>query len=393
MNGRLPEVQGPNELARLLAAKRAAGRRVLDLTVTNPTAAGLIALDDVARDALSVPGIASYDPDPRGQRSAREAVAALHAASGPTVDPDHVFLTASTSEAYAHLVRLLCEPGDELLIPRPSYPLLEPILRLEGVTALPYRLTYDGRWALDVDSLEAVAGDRTRAIVVIEPNNPTGSVLDDRERSAVEAFAARRNLAIIADEVFREFPWPGDAPPLPTWLGDRAVPTFVLGGVSKSCGLPQLKVAWIALTGPRDAVDGLAAGLEWVLDLFLSVGGPAQTALPLLLSRRGSFQAAARERIAGSIRQWGDWAAASGDAELLAGAGGWSMVLRLGSCPDPKRDPAVWALDEHDILLHPAHFYDGDDERCFVTGLLTDPSVLREALGRWMPGTRRTNPG
>jgi len=393
VTGRLPDVHAPNELARLLATKRAAGRRLLDLTITNPPAAGLIAFDAMARAALADPSVEAYDPDPRGRRSAREALASAYAASGDEVDPDRLFLTASTSEAYAHLLRLLCEPGDEVLIPRPSYPILEPIARLEGVRALPYRLTYDRRWILDIDSLEGAAGDRTRAIVVIEPNNPTGSVLSRDERAAVEEFAVRRRLAIIADEVFREFPWPPAATPLPTWLGNRDVPTFVLGGASKSCGLPQAKVAWIALAGPRAAAERLAEGLEWVLDLFLSVGAPIQAALPLLLSRRGTFQAAARDRIAGSLGQWRAWAARGAGAEILAAEGGWSVMVRLETWPEPSLEPALWALREHDIVVHPAHFYDGDDDRSVVASLLTDPDVLQTALKRWSPGIRAPSAG
>jgi aspartate/methionine/tyrosine aminotransferase len=386
VSGRLPEAAEPNELARLLVAKRAAGRSLLDLTIPNPPAAGLVALDEIARAALSDPAAALYDPVPCGLHSAREAVAATYASSGLDVDPGRLYLTASTSEAYAHLFRLLCDPGDEVLIPRPSYPLLGPIARLEDVTALPYRLTYQGRWALDVDSLDGAAGERTRAIVVIEPNNPTGSMLSAEERAAIEEFAVRRGLAVIADEVFREFPWPPGATPLPTWLGERRAPTFVLGGVSKSCGLPQAKVAWIALAGPAAATARLATGLEWILDLFLSVGAPVQVALPLLLSRRAVFQAAARERMATSLDRWREWAARGG-AEVLHANGGWSVMLRLPSWDDPDREPAAWALREYDVVVHPAHFYDGDDDRCIVAGLLTPPDVLGEALERLKFGT------
>ena len=367
-------------MARLLQAKRAAGalggaRRLIDLTVTNPAAAGLVALDETARAALADARGASYDPDPRGALPAREAIAAAYGG-----DAERLFLTASTSEAYAHLFRLLCEPGDVVAVPRPSYPLLEPIARLEGVQLSTYRLAYDDRWRLDLDSLEAAVGPRTRAIVVVEPNNPTGSVLSADERRAVEAIATRARAAIVADEVFREFPWDASAT-LPTWSGDRGVPTFVLGGISKSCGLPQLKCGWIALSGPSPAVEPLIAGLEWIMDLFLSVGTPVQVALPRLLASRRAFQDAALARVHANLAKWRAWAARAG-GELLRGDGGWAAIVRLPVAMHAAGDFAEWALEHADVYLHPAHFYDWDDDRHVVASLLTPENDVEEALRR-----------
>jgi aspartate/methionine/tyrosine aminotransferase len=341
------------------------------------------------RAALGGPGGARYEPEARGLRAAREAVAAAYAAEGLPAHPDRVFLTASTSEAYAHLFRVLADPGDEVLIPRPSYPLLAPIAALEGIAAVPYRLVYDERWRLDRDSLDAAVGPRTRAIAVVEPNNPTGSVLAPADREAVEEAAARHGLVLIADEVFREFPWLPSVTRLPSWLGERAVPTFVLGGISKSCGLPQLKLGWIAAAGPSGGVDPIAAGLEWTLDLFLSVGTPVQAALPALFAGREAFQSAARARIGSSLAAWRAWCARVPDVELLAADGGWSAMVRF---PGP-REPAEWALAEHDVLLHPAHFYDWDDDRHAVASLLPEPELLAEALGRLEHGIVRAGAG
>jgi aspartate/methionine/tyrosine aminotransferase len=388
VNRRLPDAGEPNHLARLLAEKRRAGTRggraLLDLTVTNPTAAGLVALDGPAREAIADARAAAYDPDPRGLRSAREAIAAEFARADAPLDPERIALTASSSESYAHLFRLLCEPGDDVAAPRPSYPLLEPIARLEDVRLEPYRLACDGRWRIDLDSLEAAVGPRTRAIVLVEPNNPTGSLLAPDERRAVEALAARRGVAIIADEVFGEFPWE-EGRTLPTWAGPRAAPTFVLGGISKSCGLPQMKLGWISLGGPSPAVERLAAGLEWILDLFLSVGTPVQVALPRLLATRGQFREAALARVRANLAAWRRWSMRIG-GEVLPADGGWSVIARLPPPAGPHREPAEWALESCDVLLHPAHFYDFDDDRHVVASLLVEPLALEEALGRLADG-------
>ncbi|HET9952200.1 MAG TPA: pyridoxal phosphate-dependent aminotransferase [Candidatus Eisenbacteria bacterium] len=388
MNRRLPDAAEPNALARLLAERRRAGasgrRALIDLTVTNPTAVGLVALDESSRGALADERAAAYDPDPRGLRSAREAIAAAFGRADAPLDPARVVLTASSSESYAHLFRLLCEPGDDVAVPRPSYPLLEPIARLEDVALESYRLAYDGRWRLDLDSLEAAVGPRTRAIVLVEPNNPTGSVLSPEERRAVEALAERRGVAIVADEVFGEFPWE-EGRLLPTWGGARTVPTFVLGGISKSCGLPQLKLGWISIGGPSRAVERLAPGLEWILDLFLSVGTPVQLALPRLLAVRGAFRDAALARMRSNLSAWRGWAARVGGG-ILEADGGWSVMARLPSAAGPHRDPAEWALEVCDVLLHPAHFYDFEDDRHVVASLLAEPRSLEAALRRLEDG-------
>lgn len=376
-------------MARLLLAKRqaGAGRSIVDLTVTNPAAAGLVAFDDAARVALADPRGAHYEPDPRGLWSAREAIAAEFAPPGALLDPARIFLTSSTSEAYAHLFRLLGEPGDDVAVPRPSYPLLEPIARLEGVRLSPYRLTYGRGWRLDLDSMEAAVGPRTRAIVVVEPNNPTGSVLSADERRAVEALAERRGAAIIADEVFGEFPWRDDRR-FTTWSGERIVPTFVLGGLSKSCGLPQLKCGWIVVSGPAATIEPMVAGLDWILDLFLSVGTPVQVALPRLLAARRAFQSAALDRVRGNLGTWRAWASRVG-GEVLEADGGWAAMVRLPAAmtgPSGHGDPAEWALDRADVHLHPAHYYDLDDDRYVVASLLTTPGDLKEGLERLKDG-------
>ena len=389
---RIPGDLAPNSLARLLAEKRAAGRSVLDLTGTNPTDAGLGAPDpDEVLAALADRRALRYEPDPRGLSIAREAAAGyLGGRAGFALSPDRVFLTASTSEAYAHLFRLLCEPGDEALVPRPSYPLIEPLARAEGARVHAYRLVWDGVWRLDPDSLEASLTDRTRAVVLVEPNNPTGSRLAPEEFALVESLCHERGIALIVDEVFGDIVWPPREGTLASRLGERAVPTFVLGGISKPCGLPQLKLGWIAAAGPEARLAELLPGLEWILDLFLSVGTPVQWALPRLLALRHGYQAALRARLRESLAAIEEAAEAHPGSLVPQGGGaGLSAVLRVRherGGPRPGEDLAEWALRERDVHVHPAHFYDLARDDLAVVSLLVPGAWMREALERILAG-------
>lgn len=384
---RVPRDLRPNRLARLLDEKRAAGRDLLDLTITDPLRAGVPA---PAVAATADPG-ADYVPDPRGLRAAREAAAGyLGGRAGFDLDADRVFLTSSTSEAYAHLFRLLCDPGDEVLVPRPSYPLIEPIAGIESVGVHAYRLVFDGVWRLDADSLEASLTDRTRAVVVVEPNNPTGSRLAPEEFALVEERCREHGLALIVDEVFGDIAWPPRQGPLPSRLGERAVPTFVLGGISKPCGLPHWKLGWIAACGPEARLSPLLSGLEWILDLFLSVSATVQAALPALLETRHAYQAALRARLAESLAAIEETAERHpGALAPLGGGAGLATVLRVrhpSGGPAPGEELAEWALAERDVYLHPAHFYDLPREDLVVASLLTPGAWMREGLERILEG-------
>jgi alanine-synthesizing transaminase len=385
MSRRVPDSFLPNPLAAALDAKRREGRRVLDLAGSDPSRAGLGGDASALASILSRPGSLDHEPDPRGLLAARAAVAEyLGRRADRSLSPERVFLTASTSEAYAHLFRLLCEPGDEVLVPRPSYPLLEPLARLENARIHSYHLVYADGWRLDLDSFEGSVGPKTRAVVVVEPNNPTGSRLTDEAFRQVEALCVDRGLPLIVDEVFGDISWPPATGPLPSRIGGRTAPAFVLGGLSKSCGLPQLKLGWIAADGPDAALERLLPGLEWILDLFLSVGTPVQAAVPELLAARHPFQRALRERIEENLRALDRAAARSeGALERYRGEGGTSAIVRL----DPRgmergRELATWALEERDIYAHPAHFYDLDRDDLLVVSLITPPSLLEEALER-----------
>ena len=288
-------------------------------------------------------------------------------------------LTSSTSEAYAHLFRALCEPGDSIVVPRPSYPLFGPLAQLEDVKVEHYRLAYHARWALDLDSLEAVLTPRTRAVVLVQPNNPTGSCFAAAEAEAVVSLCAERGIAIIADEVFGDFPWPPAEGPLPSLLGEERALTFVLSGLSKVCGMPQMKVAWIATRGPEAAKQEALRRLEWIADLFLSVSTPVQAALPRLLAAREPFQGAVRERLHANLTRLWALEANTPGFRLLAGEGGWSVVV---TPPPTGRDFALEALERADVLLHPGHFYDLTPEDRVVVSLLPEPSLFDEALAR-----------
>ena len=271
---------------------------------------------------------------------------------------------------------MLCEPGDEILVPRPSYPLFEPLAQLEDVRVEHYRLAYHDRWALDLDSLEGALSPRTRAVVLVQPNNPTGSCLSAEETAAVVDLCAGRGIAIFSDEVFGDFPWPPETSSLPSLIGETRALTFVLSGLSKVCGMPQMKAAWIVARGPEALKTEALRRLEWIADLFLSVSAPIQNALPRFLSAREPFQRAVQERLRanlGRLRELG-----TSGLRLMAGGGGWSAVLQT---PPRLPDLAMEALARADVLLHPGHFYDVP-EGGVVVSLLPEPPVLAEAISR-----------
>jgi len=368
--GRLPSTLDANPWAARVAARRAAGGTLLDLTISNPTQVGLTLAGPETLSALAHPRAAEDRPDPRGLPSAREAVAAYYGARGTPVDASAIVLTSGTSESYAHLFRLLADPGDVVVVPAPGYPLIEPIARLEGLDVASYRLRWDGAWHLDLGSLDQAldeAGARARALVVIEPHHPTGSCLSPQDRDALESRLVARGVALISDEVFADFPWPPRVEGFTGWLGTRRVPTFVLGGLSKCCGLPQMKLGWIALAGPPEVLIASLERLEWIADLFLTVGGPVQHALPSLLDRRGSFQERVRERLRANRASLSAFMSAHPEVESLGGEGGWSVVLRL---PSAMVDDWALALLERDVIVHPGHFYDLEHEGAIVLSLI-----------------------
>ena len=367
-------------VARRVAERRASGAALLDLTETNPTRAGLLAPPDV----LALLGDARgrhYDPLPEGQAAAREAVAADYARRGFAVEPGRVLLTASTSEAYAFLFKLLCDPGDDVLVPRPSYPLFAYLAALESVNALHYPLQYDGEWHLGIDDVAEASTARTRAIVVVSPNNPTGSFLAREESQRLRHLAAARGWAVISDEVFADYSLREDARRPPSMAEDSAALTFSLGGLSKSLGLPQLKLAWIAAAGPAAERDEALARLEVVADTYLSVSTPVQLAAPALLARAAELQRPIAERVRGNVAELRRQLAPGSAATLLDLEGGWSAVLRVPAIW-PDEQWALTLLERDGVLVHPGFFFDFAQEAHLVLSTLAEPETFAEGVRR-----------
>jgi aspartate/methionine/tyrosine aminotransferase len=377
---RLPASAEPNAWFTRLAARRASGARLLDLTEANPTRVGLDPLSDDLLAALADPASKAYEPDPRGLLAAREAVAAYYARRGETLSAEQVILTSGTSESFAHLLRLLVDPGGSVLVPSPGYPLFEPIAAVEGVRAVGYRLECGSQWRLDLPSVERGLAAGGRAVVVVHPNPPAGRALTPDEWEAIETMCAARGAALVVDEVFSDYAWDPAAPRFASRVGARSVPTFVLNGLSKTCGLPQLKLGWIVVAGPEDDIRTAIAGLEWLADLFLSVGTPVQQALPRILSECGGFQSRMRARLRANLASLDARTAREPRVARLPAEGGWSCALQLPGTRDDER----WALDllERDVVVHPGHFYELEVGACVVPGLIAPPEVFTAALDR-----------
>lgn len=366
---RVPAGAALNAWAALLETRRRDGDPLIDLTDADAsTLAATLELPPLHAGA--------HMPDARGRRAARVAVAGYYADRGISVDPDHVVLTASTSEAYAHLFRVLGAPGEAFAAPRPSYPLFEPLAHAEGVRIEPWRLAFDGSWHLDPASLTA---PDPRGVIVVQPNHPTGTWLGPDDLAVLEAWCAQTGAVLIGDEVFGDYLWREGAPGACSLLAaSRSVPAVVLSGLSKVCGLPQLKLSWMVVSGPAAAQRELLAALEWVADLFLSVNGPAQDALPDLLSRRREFQDAVRERIAANRARLGRAVEARPELSQLPADGGWVAILRV-----PRvRSEEDWALEllRRGVVVHPGHFYDMEDEAHLVLSLIVDPVAFDAGL-------------
>ena len=367
----------PNALSETLARARALGQHTLDLTESNPTRAGISYDESSILRAMASPESLRYEPAPFGLPSARAAVARALSARGRAVDAARVVLTASTSEAYAFLFKLLLDPGDEVLVPRPSYPLFDHLARLESVRPVPYRLAYDGAWHVDFPSVFAAISPRTRAVVVVHPNNPTGSRLTRDELDRLAALG----LPIVSDEVFAPYSLrDGGRHAVSALDAKDAELVFSLGGLSKAAALPQMKLAWLAVAGEQKLVDAALARLEVIADAFLSVGTPVQHAAAALLASRGTAESAIVHRIRANLAHLGS-AVAGSPVSLLNVEAGWYAILRL-----PRtRSEEGWAIafvEQDGVLVHPGHFFDFEDEAFAVVSLLTPEDTLKEGARR-----------
>jgi len=394
-----------NRLTLALQEARARGSKILDLTVSNPTRVGLEYDSEAILAALDSARALDYDPQAKGLPAAREAVAAYYRRDHGVhdLDAERIVLTTSTSEGYSFVFRLLCNAGDELLVPKPSYPLFEFLADLQDVRLAPYPLIYDHGWQMDCPSLERAVTERTRGVVVVHPNNPTGSYVKAKEAEALGEFCRTRGLALIADEVFldyglsdhpsvrnavelRSIGQPGAAVPTSSSRGasfaaNHDVLTFVLSGLSKVSALPQMKVAWIVTSGPQDEVGAAMARLEVIADTYLSMNAPVQWALPALLETRKEIQGQLMTRVRANLAELDRQLAGQKACQRLEVEGGWYAVLRV---PVTRSDEelAIELVREKQVLIHPGHFYDFASEGYLILSLAAVEAEFREGVRR-----------
>jgi alanine-synthesizing transaminase len=429
-----------NRFTRALEEVRAGGARVLDLTVSNPTRAGLHYDEHAILGALSSRRALDYDPQSKGLRFAREAVAGYYrelrgrgerdvASNVSTnVDPEQIVLTTSTSEGYSFVFRLLCNAGDELLVPKPSYPLFEFLADLQDVRLVPYPLIYDHGWQMDFPSLEKAVTERTRGVVVVHPNNPTGSYVKAGEAGMLNSFCREHGLAVIVDEVFLDYGLDADAATTAidegtaglgrpverssaavdagtntrslhapvdrdspihrlgrddraSFAGNRDVLTFTLSGLSKIAALPQMKVAWVVTSGPRELAAAAMARLEVIADTYLSMNAPIQWAVTVLLEQRKGIQRQLMERVTKNLAELDRQLAGQESCQRLSVEGGWYAVLRV---PVTRSDEelAIELVREKSVLVHPGHFYDFPSDGYLVLSLITAEGEFGEGIGR-----------
>jgi alanine-synthesizing transaminase len=375
----------PNRFAQALEAHRRGGKPLLDLTASNPTTCGFDYPSGEILAALSDPRALQYSPESKGILSAREAVAAYYAGRpgfgvcAGDVDPGQIILTAGTSEAYSYIFRLLCEPGDEILFPAPSYPLLEYLAGLNDVRLVPYSLFYDHGWHVDIGSLRAAITARSRATMVVHPNNPTGSFMKPAEAAALREICAERTMAIIADEVFLDFA--AESKPHASFAFTDEALTFTLSGLSKISALPQMKLAWLIANGPEKLLRPALDRLEIIADTYLSPGTPVQLALPKLLELRHEMQRQIQARVGANLAHLDAALAGNKWIVRLDREGGWYAILRVPATL-PDEELAVALLSERGVLVHPGRFFDFPQDGYLVVSLIAPEVDFREGIAR-----------
>ncbi len=367
---RIPDDLTPNILA---VARARLGDIPYDLTISNPTVCGFAYPPDLLA-GLGDPLALSYHPDPRGPRSARQAVAADYLRWAVEVDPDHIMLTASTSEAYSFLFRLLCDPGDAVLVPSPSYPLFDHLAQLDAVEALTYDLDRDGGWRIDFANLDN-APDHVRAVVVVHPNNPTGSFVHPADADRLVSLCRDRGWALIADEVFLDYTLDGGPGADGSFAAVGDCLCFALGGLSKSVGLPQVKLAWIVTGGPDDLVRSALEGLEYVADAYLSVSTPIAVAAPGLLAAGERIRPEIGDRCRANLDTLRTLARLEPSVRVLPVGGGWSAVLQVPAVGDDD-ELCVALLEKWGVAVHPGHFFGFDRGGFLVLSLLVPEPVF-----------------
>jgi len=366
-----------NRISGVLEDLRLDGRRVLDLSRSNPTACGFRYNETQIRRAISASKVLRYEPDPRGLAVARTAICGYYEAKGEGLAADDLVLTSGTSEGYSFLFRLLCNAGDEVLIPSPGYPLFDFLADLCDVKLVRFPLVYDHGWQIDFAALAAAASERTRALVVVHPNNPTGHYTSESEQSQLAEFCRPRGIALIADEVFLDFSLVGRR----RSFASAGTLSFTLSGLSKICGLPQMKLAWIAASGDDEEKREALARLELIADAYLSVGTPVQLAAAALLGTRTAFRAQAVERIRANLRELDGQLSRQSACSRLVCEGGWTAVLRVPAL-ESDEDLTIALLKERGVHVHPGHFYDFPKSGHIVISLIVPEQEFAEGVQR-----------
>jgi alanine-synthesizing transaminase len=361
-----------NRFTQAVEEERASGRRLLDLSASNPTRVDLEFDSRAILQSLASPQALDYDPQAKGLRSAREEVAGYYRGAHGIhpLDPERIVLTSSTSEGYSYVFRLLCNAEDELLVPKPSYPLFEFLADLQDVKLIPYPLIYDHGWQMDFHSVQKAITPRTRGVVIVHPNNPTGSYVHGSEFDPLNNFCAQHGLALIVDEVFLDYPL--DDSPHASFAGNGNVLTFTLSGLSKISALPQMKVAWLVTSGPEYQVNAAMERLEVIADTYLSMNAPVQWAIPVLLEQRHPIQRQLRARVKSNLAELDRRLESANAYQRLSVEGGWYVVLRV---PVTRSDEelAIELVREKSVLVHPGHFYDFPRDGFLVLSLITGP--------------------
>jgi len=377
----------PNRLSKMIDERRRKGLPIIDLTESNPTRCGFGVGAQAALVALANPRSLTYEPDPRGLLCARQAVAGYYAERGIPVDPQQIFLTTSTSEAYSYVFRLLANPGDNILAPRPSYPLLDFLARLNDLELVSYPLIYDHRWQVDLEALAARLNQRSKAVLTVHPNNPTGSFVRRDELAFLISCCRKQPLALIADEVFADYAFEDASPKSRDTGADRVLSfaaesgalTFTLSGLSKISALPQMKLAWIIANGPEDLLHTALARLEVIADTYLSVSAPLAQALPELLELRHQVQPQILGRVRQNLRWLDEQLSRGGAISRLETEGGWYVILRVPAVRSDE-DWAMELLRDDGVLVHPGHFYEFPSESHLVLSLLPSTEVFEEGM-------------
>ncbi len=369
----------PNRLSEEVRERRCRGLPFLDLTESNPTRCAFAFDAERILSALRDPHLLAYEPDPRGLLSARQAVAGYYLERGVKVDPENIFLTASTSDAYSYVFRLLANPGDNVLAPRPSYPLFDFLGRLNDLELIPYPLVYEDQWRMDGEAVRARLGPDTRAILLVHPNNPTGSFVRQEELEILLQCCQGKEVALVADEVFADYAFAPNGQRVPSFAGATQALTFTLSGLSKISALPQMKLSWMVVNGPPEYLAPALARLEVIADTYLSLSTPLQLALPILLETRRTLQPQILERVGANLRWLDERLSVDSPLSRMKSEGGWSAILKIPSI----RTDEEWAIElvrQEGVLVHPGHFYDFATEGHLVVSLLPKPEVFQEGM-------------